>query len=66
MPFSSLDRFRMDRQMASNGARQQWTGLPEGAPFWSRLGDFTHLSNPSRIFDVDTSDVSAPLSEPVY
>ena len=64
MPFSSLDRFRMDRQMASNGARQRWTGLPEGVPFRSRLGEFTHLSNPSRTFDVDNLTLAHRSASP--
>ena len=64
MPFSSLDRFRTDRQMASNGAWQRWTGLPEGAPFWSRLNDFTDLSNPSRTFDVDILTLARRSASP--
>jgi len=64
MPFSSLNRIRMDRQMASSGAWQLWTGLPEGALLWSRLGDFTHLSNPSRTFDVDTRTLARRSASP--
>lgn len=53
MPFSSLNRIRMDRQMASNGAWQRWTELPEGASFVLRLDGFTYLSNPPRHFDIE-------------
>lgn len=53
MPFSSLNRIQTDRQMASNGAWQRWTGLPEGASFVSRLHDFTSLSNPPRPVDTE-------------
>lgn len=53
MPFSSLDRFRTDRQMVSSGAWQRWTGLPEGASFLPRLRSFTSLSNPPRRFDIE-------------
>ena len=53
MPFSSLNRLRMDRQIASNGAWQRGTGLPEGASFWFRLNGFTSLSNPPRSFDIE-------------
>jgi hypothetical protein len=64
MPFSSLNRIRMDRQTASSGARQQWTGLPEGASLWSRLGGFTHLSNPSRFFAVETETLARRPASP--
>mgnify|MGYP007125639612 CR=1 FL=1 len=36
MPTSSLNRIRMDRQMAMSNAWQQWIGLPEGALLRSR------------------------------
>lgn len=53
MPFSSLNRPEMDRQVTLSDAWQQWIGLPEGALLWCRPGGFTSPSNPSRYFDVD-------------
>jgi hypothetical protein len=64
MPFSSLNRFRMDRQMTSNGARQQWIGLPEGASFWFRFGSFTFLSNPFRISDFEPQTLARRSASP--
>ena len=64
MPFSSLNRIQMDRQMASSGAWQQWTGLPEGASLWFRLDAFTPPSNPSRYFDVDYPTLARRSASP--
>lgn len=64
MPFFSLNRIRMDRQMASNGAWQQWIGLPEGASFWFRFGNFTSLSNPFRFSNFDTETLARRPASP--
>jgi hypothetical protein len=64
MPFSSLNRLRMDRQMASNDAWQRGTGLPEGASFWFRLNGFTSLSNPPRRFDIEPETFSRRSERP--
>lgn len=58
MPFSSLNRFRTDRQMALSGAWQRWTELPEGASLWLRLHGFTSLSNPPRYFDIGSETLA--------
>jgi hypothetical protein len=50
MPFSSLNRVRLDRQMVARGAWQQWTELPEGARCEPRRHDFTYPSKPPRTF----------------
>jgi hypothetical protein len=64
MPFSSLNRIQTDRQMASSGAWQQRTGLPEGASLWFRLGAFTSPSNLSRYFDVDYPTLACRPASP--
>lgn len=64
MPFFSLNRVRMDRQMASNGAWQQWIGLPEGASFWSWFGSFTSLSNPFRFSKSETETLARRSASP--
>jgi len=64
MPFFSLNRIRMDRQMASNGAWQQWMGLPEGASFWSRFGNFTSPSNPFRFSNFETETLARRSASP--
>ena len=64
MPFSSLNRILMDRQMTLNGAWQQWTGLPEGASLRFRLGAFTPRSNPYRYFDVDYPTLARRSASP--
>jgi hypothetical protein len=64
MPFSSLNRIQSDRQMASSGAWQQRTGLPEGASLWFRLGAFTSPSNLSRYFDVDYPTLACRPASP--
>src|SRR5690606_24304706 len=52
MPISSLNRIRMDRQLATNGAWQHWTGLPEGALFGPWLHHLDDLANPSHTLAV--------------
>ncbi|AGK57364.1 hypothetical protein HYPDE_28423 [Hyphomicrobium denitrificans 1NES1] len=64
MPFSSLNRILMDRQITLNGAWQRWTGLPEGASLWFRLGAFTAPSNPYRYFDVDYPTLARRSASP--
>lgn len=53
MPLSSLNPVLADRQLATSGARQRWTGLPEGASLLLTFGGFTSLSNPPRVFDIE-------------
>lgn len=50
--------------MASSGAWQRWTGLPEGALLWSRLYGFTSLSNPPRLFDVEPGTLARRSASP--
>jgi len=64
MPFSSLNRVQLDRQMTSNGAWRQWIGLPEGASFWSRFLSFTTLSNPSRCFHIEPETLARRSASP--
>lgn len=64
MPFSSLNRILKGRQMAMNGAWQQWTGLPEGASLRFRFVAFTTLSTPSRYFDVDYPTLARRSASP--
>lgn len=64
MPFSSLSRIRPDRLMTSNGAWQQWTGLPEGASSEFVPDTFTNLSNPSRYFTAELQTLARHSASP--
>jgi len=50
--------------MTLSGARQQWTGLPEGALLWFRLGGLMTQSDLSRHFDVDNQTLARRLASP--
>ncbi len=64
MPFSSLNRVRLDRQMAMSDAWQRWTELPEGASLLLRFDGFTSLSNPPRSFDIEPGTLARRSESP--